>query len=319
MNIKERIGLRSPVVFKSSYGESPAVVPNLIFGLELEIEEWDPDAIREFDGFGFTDDGSLRGNDNGIGIEAITLPVKAKHLPGLLRAFFDNYEVGPHNYTERCSTHVHMNVQDITCEQLASLCLLYQTVEELLFAFVGHDRDEGVFCVPWNQSGISYSIVERLEGFSKGTKNPLRQWQKYSALNLIPIGSQGSIEFRHLEGTCDVERIMQWVNILSRMYLYAVNTPLNVVSQEIMGMNTVSNYREWLDRVFEREADLLRTPGFERVLASGVIDSKLALLKEKEQSGFTYINPIENLNALLDRMNRAIPPIEITPPPEGSF
>lgn len=319
MNIREHLGLRAPKVYNSGYGESKMAAPNLIVGLELEIENFDPDANREFSGVTFTEDGSLRGSDDGIGIEVITMPIKAKHLASLLGTFYECYDIDESNYTERCSTHVHMNVQDMTYEQLAVLCLLYQTVETLLFAYAGKERQDGIFCVPWNQCGISYSIVEKLEDFSKGVKNPLRQWQKYSALNLIPIGSQGSVEFRHLEGTCDVARILGWVNILSRMYNYAMEHSLSQVQQEIISMNTVSNYREWMDRVFMDHADLLRIPGFERELAAGVVDSKLALIKENKPK--YDIPDLHQLLRELETQNRIIPgqTVTTTATTEGSF
>lgn len=120
---------------------------------------------------------------------------------------------------------------------------------------------------PGIKCGIGFSIVDRLENFPVGGVNPFKTWQKYTALNLVPVNTQGSIEFRHLEGTCDVKRIMGWINLISRMYNHAIYNPLNQIKMEIVGMNTVSNYREWLDNVFKEEADLLRFPGFERVLS----------------------------------------------------
>lgn len=258
-------------------GDKSVVLPNLLVGLELEIENFNPEADRWFEGFSFTEDGSLRSTDGGIGIEAITAPVETQFVRDLLIGFFAEYNISPKNYTERCSTHVHANVDNLTPEQLATLCLIYQTVESLLFLYVGDERDKNIFCVPWNQCNLSYNIVQRVIDAPK-SDSPFRNWQKYSALNLIPIVTQGSVEFRHLGGTCDIDKIMEWIALISCMFKYAQEVPLVVAQESIIQMNTVSNYREWLSSIFGKYTDLLMSPGFEKSLSSGVVDSKLMLM-----------------------------------------
>jgi len=261
-------------------------MPNLLVGLELEIENFNPEMERYFPGVDFTDDGSLRSTDGGIGIEAITVPIETKYVRELLGRFFTQFEITPENYTERCSTHVHVNIDDMTPEQLATLCLLYQTVESLLFLYTGEERDKNIFCVPWNQCNLSYNIVRKIISYPEKSENPFRHWQKYSALNLIPIMNQGSVEFRHLGGTCDVDKIMTWIALLSCMFKYAHTTPLAVTRESILSMNTVSNYREWLNSIFGKYTDKLMVPGFEKSLANGVVDSKLMLMESKSTKAF---------------------------------
>lgn len=313
MLIREHYGFRPiPPGNNSGYKENKTVAPDLVVGLELEIENFNGDAERHFDGVNFTSDGSLRSSEDGIGIEVITFPTKTKRIESLLTTFYDAYYISEDNFTERCSVHVHMNVLEMTYEQLSSFCLLYQTVESLLFSYAGKERENSVFCVPWNQCGIGFSIVDRLENFPVGGVNPFKTWQKYTALNLVPVNTQGSIEFRHLEGTCDVKRIMGWINLISRMYNHAIYNPLNQIKMEIVGMNTVSNYREWLDNVFKEEADLLRFPGFERVLSAGVVDSKLILMKDMNTYVFLRRNPPPPNPTIIEELNLSIQDI----PPE---
>jgi len=162
-------------------------------------------------------------------------------------------------------------------ENIASLCLLYQTVETLLFKFTGDDRDSNIFCVPWNQSSLSYNIVYNMQ---QNGPSAFRRWQKYSALNLLPIHELGTVEFRHLGGTCDVKKIMQWVFLLAKMFEYVLSTPYEEVKNEIKCMNTVSNYHEWLERVFGEYMELVQYDGYELDLAQGVIESKLQIVSE---------------------------------------
>jgi len=308
MIISDNYGIFSPKVFKSMWGETAVAVPSLIFGLELEIEKFDPEYDRDFAGVDFTEDGSLRSDDDGIGIEAITKPIQAKHIQRLLESFYQVYEITDFNYTERCSTHVHMNVLNLTYEQLAILCLVYQTVESLLFKYAEENRKNSIFCVPWNQCGLNYQIVNKLIKVPENGDMPIRHWQKYSALNLLPISTQGSIEFRHLEGTCNVKKIMGWINILSKMYKYASNTSFQEAKQDIVKMNTVSNYYEWLNKVFEECSDMLKTDGFERELSVGVVDSKLALLNPFNRT-FSFEEQIEQLRNMTNPINTIPIPI----------
>jgi len=294
MNIQENYGRKNTVGYKSKHGEcSDVPLPDWLVGIELEIENFNPEHTQEFGGVTFTTDGSLRETEDGVGIEAITKPIAIKHVEPLLTAFYKKFSINEGNYSERCSTHVHFNVEPLTFEEVGTVCLIYQTVENLLFHYVGNERQNNIFCVPWNQSNITYNIVSRIE---LGESNEVfRRWQKYSALNLIPITTQGTIEFRHLHGTCDVSLIVHWIYLIAKIFEYAQKVPLAVAQQSIMNMNTVSNYHEWLSMVFGKYAVLLQNPNFERELSRGVIDSKVMLMgKEKPISrkitSATYFN-----------------------------
>jgi hypothetical protein len=269
----------SPVSpYKSRHGETQVVLSNQVVGIELEIEGFSSDHDREFGGIIFTTDGSLRSNAKGDGIEAITLPIQAKYVAPFLSAFFKRFEITEENYSERCSTHVHFNAQNLSYEQIAIICLLYQTVERLLFNFVGHERDKNIFCVPWSQCNIGYTIVNKIKSGVDGGDGVFRRWQKYSSLNLIPLLTKGTLEFRHLPGTCDVTYISRWIDILSHMFEYAQSHTLDETETAILQMNTVSNYHAWLDSVFKAEASYLQGFNTEALLAQGVVDSKLMIM-----------------------------------------
>jgi len=296
MNIAQIFGLKNPPVFTSKHGETGGLpMPDMLVGIELEIENFPVNLEHSFGGFTFTTDGSLRASDSGVGIEAITKPVAIKHVPGLLNAFYQRFGIKESNYSERCSTHVHFNTLGLELEQVKTICLLYQTVERLLFRYIGHDRGENIFCVPWYQCNMSYNIVNQMATPDEA-HNCFRRWQKYSAMNLIPVVSQGTLEFRHLHGTCDVKLITEWISLVAKMFEYATKTPFAMAQDEIVNMNTVSNYHEWLNGVFGSLASALHSPNFEKDLATGVIDSKLMITKKEEKPYVPYMparrNPI---------------------------
>ena len=277
MIIQSDYGLTPVVQYKSKHGETVMPLPDQLLGIELEIEGFSPLHNREFGGFTFTTDGSLRANEHGDGIEAVSKPIAAKNLGPLLTAFFKKYGITDENYSERCSTHIHFNVQDFEWEQLSVLLLVYQTVERLLFSFIGQERDMNIFCVPWSQCNLTFSIVNSLRKSVDSGDRVIRGWQKYTALNLAPVQTQGTVEFRHLHGTCDVQLILQWVSLISQMFRYAKSINSDDAEKQIIMMNSVSNYEGWLEDIFREHTPLLYSGHLARDLSRGVIDTKLML------------------------------------------
>lgn len=246
--------------------------PDLIVGLELEIENWR--GAPHWDGFNRHEDGSLRNN----GVEFVTHPTKTKFLKNLLQDFFVKNKVTEDNYSERCSTHVHVNCLDYTVPQLAALTLLYQTFERILFNFIGNDRDKNIFCVPWCQASITTNLANLIE--SGDWLQATHRWQKYTALNLASLRQRGTVEYRHLEGTCDINRIMTWVNIIAMMHEYARKIPIEDIKKTIMELNTSSAYDVFLKAVFGEYTNFLEINNFKEAMELGVIDAKIMLYKE---------------------------------------
>lgn len=250
----------------------PLANPELIVGLELEIEGW-VGRSRDYTGFNFDTDGSLRNH----GIEAISLPTKSKFVQALLEGFYKDNVVTKDNYSERCSTHVHVNVLNFNLDQLASVAMLYQVFERLIFNFIGDDRDKNIFCVPWYQANINTNLVDVIR---TGKWRNLQRWSKYTAMNLLAVTNRGTVEYRHLGGTCDVERIMAWVNILGCLHDYASKNSVEDIEKIVANLNTSSAYDVFLQSVFGPWSKYLKTGDFQIAMENGVIDAKIMLTKD---------------------------------------
>lgn len=124
----------------------------------------------------------------------------------------------------RTGLHVHLDVRNLTMEQVGSLCFAYAILERPLFRFAGIGRAENHFCVPWFAAPSNlrhlYPLIKTDSPVHR-VRNAVDMQTKYSALNLLPIAKYGSVEFRHLETTFDFEFIMQWINILMRLKEFA--------------------------------------------------------------------------------------------------
>lgn len=275
-------------------------MPNLLYGIELEIENIGFD--RTPNGFRLEGDGSLRN-----GIELIGHPMTYSNLHYCLTQLFDKYKMDPAvNYSERCSTHVHTDAHNLTVQQVAAIVLLYQVFERLLFRYVGRDRGKNIFCVPWHDTTMTAKVVHNM---FKGHTHTFRTWQKYTALNLIPLTTQGTLEWRHLHGTNQVDFIMQWCRIIGHIYRVATALEYDVLKDKIIKLNNNSQYHNLLEEVFKEDAVALTDPGYEMLLEEGVITVKYSLISDNEmfldkipKSGlfrYVFIDELRNIRPVV--------------------
>jgi hypothetical protein len=191
------------------------VKSSFVAGSELEIEDvrgWDEEALENLS-IAVESDGSLR---NG-GREFLLPPSTKANLIDTFNAVHQNLELGPQPYTNRTSTHVHVNCMYATPQQVKTLLLLYAIFEPLAFAYVGSERKENIHCMPLNSTHMPNL-------YNHGNLESLREkWHKYTALNILPLNELGTVEFRHLGGTSDEKYFTEWVNFLETLWTSAMN------------------------------------------------------------------------------------------------
>lgn len=117
-------------------------------------------------------------------------------------------------FSWRAGIHVHVDVSDLDEEQIKSLGSIYSIIEPLIFRWEGHSRDVSRFAVPWyNCTEAVHSMYSSINGKSMEVRRAFEKFGKYSALNLTPITKFGTVEFRHMEVTDNVEKIMNYIEI----------------------------------------------------------------------------------------------------------
>jgi hypothetical protein len=290
--------------------------PGLFYGVELEIEnvpnygDWNYPP-----GISFKEDNSLRNN----GIEVVTAPMRPKDLDYTLRSLFEAAKLDEENYSERCSVHVHANCRDLTLDQLSVIALLYQIFEHLFYRFIGDGRDTNIFCVPWYETTLTHGVINN---FNINSAGKLKRWQKYTGLNLLPLFGFGTIEFRHMAGTNNRRRIMNWCNLIGCLFQYALTHELKQVKDTVVGLNTTSAYRQTIDEVFGRWSDLLKSPNYEPLLEEGVLSMKYSLLDPVDDPGFDWVlaDAIRRDREVNVRVNRQpLPPQFFAAQPEQAL
>jgi hypothetical protein len=112
-------------------------------------------------------------------------------------------------------THVHINVQDITLRQLLCYICTYIVLEDLLVEWCGPTRVGNHFCLRMNDADYLIDYIKNM--ISEDNVTDLSENLRYSSMNIMSIPLFGSLEFRSLSSSLDVERMMKWCKILMRM------------------------------------------------------------------------------------------------------
>jgi hypothetical protein len=190
------------------------------YGIEMEFEGMEitqSDVPRRLDGgylphWMVVRDGSLRN-----GVEFISDPlvphVVERELAGLY-ALSDSYEL---RSSARSGMHIHCNMAGRSVQGLAQVLAAYTLAEPALFSMAGETREQNIYCVPWFHDPDVYSHVEDLvrvmATFDRGSAHYHDVWGyfcKYSALNLLPLKTQHTIEFRHLQTPHEATGAVWW-------------------------------------------------------------------------------------------------------------
>ena len=169
---------------------------------------------------GLMHDGSLRNH----GIEFITKPVTFEEAIKLFSTLHNGLKLGDNPYTVRTSTHVHVNMASMDMAQCKHMLLLYALLEPVFFAAVKPERQFNIHCVPLN-----YTMLPSI--YKSPFPDIVKSWSKYSALNLRPLHTQGTMEFRHLHGTGDIAVYQNWLTLLNELWTFAFMNPPNTLEK----------------------------------------------------------------------------------------
>lgn len=271
--------------YSGLYGKIPVRGPTMYVGVEIELEEV---VLKHLppSSFSAKNDGSLKLH----GKEFVTVPIRLCYLEHELNRVFSSLSRPP-LISPRCSTHIHLNVRDMTQDELYRFILLYLIFEKPLFSFSG-GRDNNIFCTPLSSHLNMVIDNVRYLLYDGGVKS--MDWKKYLALNLCPIwgseeegsGRLGTVEFRHMGGTTDVEKILNWISLIVSLKISAKKFSNDILLEHIWTMNTTSAYNWLVTEVFKDWSKLLVTsPSFKKDVEDGVLTAKLVAFPKKVDVG----------------------------------
>lgn len=188
---------------------------NNLFGIEVELENANGLVGGRY--WTVKEDNSLR---NGGRELVLRVPVAGYDLRAALNEFGMLVSDEPVSTGMRTSMHVHMDVRDMTIQQIAQLIVLYAAVESVIYSANGSkQRYTNIYC-----PGItSNDQASKLAKFVRSAKNNDRMGvyeavvrsEKYSGLNIKAIERFGSVEFRMHKGTADKEELSEFIKLLT--------------------------------------------------------------------------------------------------------
>lgn len=200
---------------KTLLGRSPT---EGVVGLEIECEgnKFEKNDTNLGPWWAFHQDHSLRGKDNAEYV--LRRPIRFEQVPEAIDFLWEVFEkYGTKlDVSNRTSVHVHLNCQDFHLNRLTSFMALYFIVEEVLTQWCGDHRVGNLFCL---RAKDAPGLVSQIKKFIRSDgKYELRDGLHYAGLNAHALTKFGSLEIRTLRGCTNPQTILEWLQILRRLY-----------------------------------------------------------------------------------------------------
>lgn len=188
-------------------------IPSGEYGIEVEVEGRNL-PIPPLDFWAIHDDHSLRGEACEYVLKS---PLDLPKLPKALSELSSRLKDSIVHKSNRTSVHVHRNVSSWKLQEVYTLIALYFIFEEFLVRFSGEDRQGNMYCL--RCSDAEYLILQIVRHIAEESHLPVMLGDniRYSSLNLKPLLTFGSMEFRSFRGSVDPAEILEWVFILDAL------------------------------------------------------------------------------------------------------
>lgn len=249
------------------YEADPRMSERLV-GIEVEVENYDALQMPR-SAWLAKEDGSLRNN----GMEWVTRPMAAKYARAALTDLLVNALAEECCFSPRTSVHVHVDTLNLEVSKIRLLTVLYSIFEPLLYRFAGRGRNKNIFCVPVLETQL-LDIMQGGHSLSVMTQ----RWEKYSGYNIKPLETLGTVEFRHMHGTRDVDKLTIWIDLLTRMVDYVHATPHDMLETLLQTFGPQVDVTKFMLDVFGPNMIHLGYLDYEDIRGS-VNSSKQAFLK----------------------------------------
>lgn len=233
-----------------------------VAGIEHELE-----AVRvakNFRVFTVKEDGSLRNH----GYEFVSAPLPRKELVQELTELHKwlTYYEKEDPFSQRTSTHVHVNCLMLEEAEARNMVMLYALFEELFFSMVKPERRNNIHCVPLTETTLPGH-------YKKDIQTLIAKWSKYTALNLKRMPDLGTMEFRHYHGTNDVAALDQWLQVLENLYHLSQKVTIDAAS--LASKETILS---WFDYIFAPAPRIMMLrPSLFNLIYNSLIDVKFSV------------------------------------------
>lgn len=190
-----------------------------LIGIEIEVENCSHNYASDF--WHSIGDSSLKIN----GIEYVSSILNKEQVSIALEELY--LQIKPlrnktATFSPRTSIHIHSDATWMNnAGDLIPLIFFYLLVEDLMYAFVEPHRRKNIFCVKTKETHYlrSMFVHQNLD---------VNHLFKYAGFNLRSLSDHGTVEFRMLEGTYDLQKINTWINFIHTIQDYAKSSELGM-------------------------------------------------------------------------------------------
>lgn len=190
------------------------------YGVEVEVEGKRLPIAGQFEFFdeywNVERDGSLKAAESAEYVfkKPLSLDETKEALDTLVKA----YEEAKSKPTEsiRAGVHLHVNIQNYPPLELLTLATTYYVLEDHIVHWCGQERVGNHFCLRLQDAeGIVHSLEQACQ--TKDWRHLNTDQIRYAALNWASMFKHGSLEFRCMRSTQDIEEIFKFVLIIDRL------------------------------------------------------------------------------------------------------
>ena len=233
-----------------------------LVGMELEIESLTEIKLPSNSPIQVVEDHSLRNGGREFLIPPST-PEKAMDYFKQIHGKWITYRKDA--FSERTSIHIHVNCMMMEEETIRGFLYLYSIFEPVFFNYAGESRKYNIHCVPLGMTSMPSIYKQQLWDI-------LCTWHKYTAFNMLPLKTLGTIEFRHLSGTNDVSYVAYWLRMINTLWMAAKQLESTSMALDLFFLKGVE-----LDLLTPEYFSLTKDKN-EFVLEQNLIDVKLAFI-----------------------------------------
>jgi hypothetical protein len=258
------------------------------FGVEIEVEGQNLPRRGPFTTWWRAEaDPSLRGEDTVeyVSKKALTFHEVEMALWDLDNAYIEKKSVVDESV--RAGVHVHLNVQTLTPLELMTFITTYYCLEDHFVRWCGVGRVGNHFCLRVQDAEEIVSYLMKTAQ-SKDWRHLNTEDIRYSSLNLLSLFKYGTVEFRSMQGTRDLNRILTWVKLINQLSVGAkkFRTPTDVIH----GLSDIGGPEEFLKFVMGDLAGELKGNGGD-IIKSMRFVQPLAFLVDWDAFAKPKVNP----------------------------
>lgn len=236
-------------------------------GIEIEVEGYNLPVAGAF--WRNEEDGSLKAAETREYVlsEPSSLAGAKKALNYLDKLYRVNETVVDDSV--RAGVHVHINCQQLTLTELYNYITTFLVLENVLVRWCGKYREGNLFCLRSSDAEHMLDTI-RLAARDNRRRFQLRfhtDEMRYAAMNLKALGDYGSVEFRTMRGTRDLDQIYLWAETLLHLREFSrqFENPMQIIEQlSFHGME------EFVRQALGKNAEVFLTQGWEQLAHDGM-------------------------------------------------